>query len=139
MGLFRVVRDLDIEFAEEADDLIRVFEAALKERRLGSVIRLEVDAAMPPLIRDLISRELRVDAHEVVIQDGILGLSGLTQLIGVDRPDLKFPPAVPRFPERIRQFGGDCFSAIRAKDIIVHANGANSRASDVGFMRGLAG
>ena len=120
MGLFRVVRDLDIEFAEEADDLIRVFEAALKERRLGSVIRLEVDAAMPPLIRNLISRELRVDAHEVVIQEGILGLSGLTQLIGVDRPDLKFPPAVPRFPERIRQFGGDCFSAIRAKDIIVH-------------------
>ncbi len=120
MGLFRVIRDLDIEFAEEADDLVRVFEAALKKRRLGSVIRLEVDAAMPPVIRDLISRELRVEATEMVIQEEILGLSTLTQLIGVDRPCLKFPPAVPRFPERIRQFGGDCFSAIRAKDIIVH-------------------
>jgi polyphosphate kinase len=120
MGLFRVVRDLDIEFAEEADDLVRVFEAALKERRLGSVIRLEFDPSMPPLLRDLIARELHVDAQEVVLQEDLLALSTLTQLIGVDRPDLKFPQAVPRFPERIREFSGDCFAAIRAKDIIVH-------------------
>ncbi len=120
MGLFRVVRDLDIEFAEEADDLVRVFEAALKERRLGSVIRLEFDSSMSAPLRDLIARELGVAAQEVVIQEGMLALSTLTQLIGVDRPDLKFPPAIPRFPERIREFSGDCFAAIRAKDIIVH-------------------
>ncbi|WP_084143489.1 RNA degradosome polyphosphate kinase [Methylocapsa acidiphila] len=120
IGLFRVVRDLDIEFAEEADDLVRVFEAALKERRLGSVIRLEIEAAMPAPLSDFISRELGVTPAEMVVQNGLLALSGLTQLIGVDRPDLKFAPAAPRFPEHIREFGGDCFAAIRAKDIIIH-------------------
>jgi polyphosphate kinase len=119
-GLFRLIRDTDIEFEEEAEDLVRMYETALKRRRRGSVIHLAVDAAMPEALVSLVADELDTERDELSVQHGLLGVVDLKQLIVDDRPDLLFPPYTPRFPERIRDFGGDCFAAIRAKDIIVH-------------------
>ena len=124
-GMFRLIRDTGVEFEEEAEDLVRSYETALKRRRRGIAIHLSVDAAMPDDLRALVIDELDVDDHEipgeeVVVQGGLLGTADLKQMIVDDRPDLLFPPYTPRFPERIRDFAGDCFAAIRAKDIIVH-------------------
>ncbi len=119
-GLFRLIRDTDIEFEEEAEDLVRMYETALKRRRRGTVIHLAVDPGMPePLVR-LVGDSLDADHDEISVQQGLLGVVDLRQLIVDDRPELLFTPTTPRFPERIRDFGGDCFAAIRAKDIIVH-------------------
>jgi polyphosphate kinase len=119
-GAFRIIRDSDVELAEEAEDLILQAEAALRERRRGEVVRLKIDANMPYELRDFIRYQLDVKTHETTIVNGILGISQLSQLIPNDRPELKYPPLKPRFPERIRDFGGDCFAAIRDKDILVH-------------------
>jgi polyphosphate kinase len=119
-GIFRLIRDTDVEFEEEAEDLVRSYETALKRRRRGVAIHLALDARMPDELRALVAAETGATPDETHIADGILGVVDLKQLIVDDRPDLLFPPYTPRFPERIRDFGGDCFAAIRAKDIIVH-------------------
>lgn len=120
LGFFRVLRDSDIEIEEEAEDLVSVFESALKRRRRGTVIRLTVDKAMPSSLRAFVEEELGVSNEDVVELDGLLGLSDTSQIIVNERSDLLFTPYNPRFPERVRDFGGDCFAAIRAKDIVVH-------------------
>lgn len=119
-GLFRVTRDSDMEIEEEAEDLVRLFETALKRRRRGSVIRLKVNADMPEDMRRLLISELEIEAEAIIGVDGLLGIADTRELIVDDRTDLKFQPYVSRFPERVRDFGGDIFAAIRAKDFVVH-------------------
>jgi len=119
-GAFRVVRDSDIEIEEEAEDLVRYFRTAIKRRRRGRVVRLELEPEMPENLVGIVTDGL--GAADAIVSEtrGFLGMADLAGLVEEDRPDLKFPPFDPRFPERIREHGGDCFAAIRAKDFLVH-------------------
>ncbi|GAA4482052.1 RNA degradosome polyphosphate kinase [Gluconacetobacter asukensis] len=119
-GVLRVIRDTDVEFEDEAEDLVRSYETALKRRRRGVVIHLDIDSRMPPDLGQAVANDLNVPPDEIEIQPGLIGVVDLKQLIVDDRPELLFPPYTPRFPERVLDFGGDCFAAIRAKDMIVH-------------------
>ncbi|MEN8722905.1 MAG: RNA degradosome polyphosphate kinase [Alphaproteobacteria bacterium] len=119
-GTFQILRDSDIELEEEAEDLVRFFESALKRRRRGVVIHAMFEKRMPEMLRRFVVAELGVAPADVSVVDGLVGLADVNKLIVDDRPDLRFEPYHARFPERIREHGGDCFAAIRAKDLVVH-------------------
>ena len=119
-GTFRIIRDSEMEIDEEAEDLVRHFESALKERRRGHVVQLTIDSAMPESLARYLAREMHVDAEDVFALDGLVGLVDTKQLINSKHKALLFPPYEPRLPERLRDYGGDCFAAIKAKDILVH-------------------
>ena len=119
-GAFRIIRDSDIEVEEEAEDLALYFRTAIKRRRRGRVVRLELEPGMPDSLVNEVKEGL--DAANAITSEsrGFLGMTDLSQLVDEDRPDLKFTAFNPRFPERIREHGGDCFAAIREKDLLVH-------------------
>ena len=119
-GVFRVIRDSEMEIDEEAEDLVRFFESALKRRRRGHCIRLTTNAEMPDDLRHLIMTEMQVEPTDIFRLCGLIGMVDTKRLITDERPDLQFPPYNARFPERVRDFGGDCFAAICKKDIVVH-------------------
>lgn len=119
-GAFRIVRDSEIEIDDEAADLVVEFESALRQRRRGQVIRLEINSSTPRSLKRLIADELGIGIEDTFEVDGFLGLADADRIYALDRPELKFPRYHARFPERIRDHHGDCFAAIREKDIVVH-------------------
>ena len=119
-GVFRVLRDSDIEIEEEAEDLVRTFRSAIQRRRRGQVIQLELEEEFDETAEALLRERLATPGASSVKIDGMLGMVGLADIVKEDRPDLKFDAYSPRYPERIREHDGDCFAAIREKDIIIH-------------------
>ena len=121
-GFFRLIRDSDVEINEESEDLVLLYESALKRRRRGDLISIALDTEMPTELRDFLFDQLEIAGQTIHIfeLESMLNIGDVKAVIVDDRPDLKFAPYIARFPERIRDFGGDCFAAIRAKDIVVH-------------------
>ena len=119
-GSFRVIRDSEIEIDDEAADLVIEYESALRQRRRGQVIRLEIEKKMPRALRRHISERLGATPSDTFEVEGFLGLADASKICEIDRPDLKFQPYIPRYPERVRDYNGDLFAAIKAKDLLVH-------------------
>lgn len=119
-GVFRILRDSDLEVEEDAEDLVRYFRTAIQRRRRGRVILLQLQGGIDPAAEQLLREQLRLDHAMVLKTPGLIGIGGLAAMVEEDRPDLKFEPYSPRYPERIREHDGDCFAAIREKDIIIH-------------------
>ncbi|EAQ02768.1 polyphosphate kinase [Pseudooceanicola batsensis HTCC2597] len=117
---FRVLRDSDLEVEEEAEDLVREFETALKRRRRGEVVRMKISSEAPEALKSVIMRELHVTSQEVIEVTGLIGISDLRELVIDTRADLLWPSFTPRIPERVQDHDGDMFAAIRQKDMLLH-------------------
>ncbi len=120
VGVFRIIRDSDIEIQDEAEDLVEFFEVALKKRDKGALVRLKINSDMADDLRAFVTNGLEAQPEDLAVVDGIIGIKDLSKLIIDDRPDLTFTRYPPRSPERIREHGGDIFAAVRAKDILIH-------------------
>ena len=118
-GVFRVLRDSDIELEEDAEDLVRYYRTAIQRRRRGMVIVLQLQGAFDPAAEELLRAQLKLDSALIIKTGGLIGMSGLAALVEEDRPELKFEPYSPRYPERILEHDGDCFAAIREKGIVI--------------------
>ncbi|WP_338242879.1 RNA degradosome polyphosphate kinase [Aurantiacibacter hainanensis] len=119
-GVFRILRDSDIEIEEEAEDLVRYFRSAIQRRRRGQVIMLEIDESFDPEAEELLRDKLELEQAFITKTEGMLGISGLEEVVKEDRPDLKFTPYSPRYPERVMEHDGDVFAAVHEKDIVIH-------------------
>ncbi len=119
-GVIRIIRDSELEVSDEVEDLLLTFETAVKQRRKGDVVRLELDKNLSQNVRKFVMDELGLIEEDIEEIEGMLGLDGAVMLCDLQRPELKYPPYTTRFPERINDFNGDCFAAIKAKDIVVH-------------------
>ncbi len=119
-GVFRVLRDSDIEIEEEAEDLVLSFRTAIQQRRRGMVIMLQLAGDFDPSAEQLLREHLRLDHAIVIKSTGLIGMAGLSGIVDENRPELKFEPYLPRYPERVREHDGDIFAAIREKDIVIH-------------------
>ena len=119
-GVFRVLRDSDIEIEEDAEDLVRYFRTAIQRRRRGSVIMLQLQGDFDPAGEQLLRDQLRLDHAIIIKSDGPIDMAGLSAIVNEKRPELKFEPYSPRYPERILEHDGDIFSAIREKELVVH-------------------
>ncbi len=119
-ALFSVLRDSDLDVEEEAEDLVRHYERAIKRRRRGQIIRIKVGGTLSPYFRQFLIEQMQAAERDIVEVAGMIGLASLTELYDLPRPELRYTPYTVRFPERINDFGGDCFAAISAKDIVVH-------------------
>jgi len=119
-GTFRLLRDSDIEYEEEAEDLVLLFETVLRQRRRGGIVRLKISSDMPEELRQMVVDELDAGSKAVVVTEGLLDLARLAEMVDCGRPDLVYERYAARFPERIREYDNDCFAAIRQKDIVVH-------------------
>jgi polyphosphate kinase len=119
-GIIRIIRDSDLETQDGAEDLVRYYESALKRRRMGQIIRLAISDTTPENLQEFLIKEMHVATEDVVRVSGMLGLASISELLSIELPELRFPPLNIRFPERIKDYNGDCFAAIQAKDIVVH-------------------
>ncbi len=119
-GAFRVLRDSDLEVEEEAEDLVREFETALKRRKRGEVVRLKIQADAPETLKSFIMSELRLSPAETMEVTGLIGIADLNELVLEDRADLLWPSFTPRVPERVQDHEGDMFAAISQKDMLLH-------------------
>ena len=119
-GAFRVLRDSDLEVEEDAEDLVRYFRTAIQRRRRGKVILLQLEETFDAAAEQLLREQLRLDHALVLKSSALIGMAGLAAVVDEARPDLKFEPYTPRYPERVREHDGDCFAAIREKDIVIH-------------------
>ena len=119
-GAFRLIRDSDIEFSDEAEDLVTTFENQLRKRRYGREVLLEMTKSIPEDLKNMIINSLNINRDNIIYAEHILDISSVNQITSSVNKELRWKTFKPRFPERIKDANDNCFAAIRYKDMIVH-------------------